>query len=324
MIRKLSVVQEESYDPYHNLAVEQTLMETVRPDECILYLWQNQKTVVIGRNQNAWRECRAEALSNDGGQLARRLSGGGAVYHDLGNLNFTFLLHKENYDLSRQLNVILEACRILEIPAERSGRNDIVTNGRKFSGNAFYTQGERSYHHGTLLLDVDTANMGRYLNPSTAKLAAKGIASVRSRVINLKELCPGLTISFLQMVLMEAFSHVYGLSPHLIQCGAPERVAELTKRNASWDWLYGQPLPFTCACEARFSFGELRVEFQVKSGLIYDARVYSDAMDWDFAAPLQTRLIGCRFDSIALEKRLCSFPLCDELLTLFRTQLFSL
>ena len=138
---------------------EQYLLENVQQETCILYLWQNRRTVVIGRNQNALRECRTTQLEADGGFLARRLSGGGAVFHDLGNLNFTFLVNKEDYDLQRQLSVIVEACRAMGIPAECSGRNDVLSEGRKFSGNAFYEHRGKSYHHGTLLVDVDMENM---------------------------------------------------------------------------------------------------------------------------------------------------------------------
>ena len=138
MIKRLQLFRTDCTDPHRNLAVEQALLEMVGEDTCILYLWQNRHTVVIGRNQNAWRECRTGQMETDGVFLARRLSGGGAVFHDLGNLNFTFLVRKPGYDLNRQLGVIVEACRLMGIPAERSGRNDVLTGGRKFSGNAFY------------------------------------------------------------------------------------------------------------------------------------------------------------------------------------------
>ena len=124
MIRKLLYLCTDNTDPYHNLALEQYLTDTVPADICILYLWQNRHTVVIGRNQNAWQECRTALLEQDGGKLSRRLSGGGAVYHDMGNLNFTFSLPTADYDLHRQQRVIVEACRSLGIEASGKGKKN--------------------------------------------------------------------------------------------------------------------------------------------------------------------------------------------------------
>ena len=168
MIDKLKLYRGQSFDPFFNLAVEEYLLQNTDEGCCTLYLWQNQNTVVIGRNQNAFKECRTTLLEDEGGKLARRLSGGGAVFHDLGNLNFTFLVPTADYDLDKQLKVIELACEKLGVKVERSGRNDILADGRKFSGNAFYKNGPRAYHHGTLMVDVDREKMGRYLNPSKA------------------------------------------------------------------------------------------------------------------------------------------------------------
>ena len=209
MIKHLYTYSGSGTDPYRNLALEQYLTEHVADDACILYLWQNQNTVVIGRNQNAWQECRTGLLEQEGGTLARRLSGGGAVFHDMGNLNFTFSVSTGNYDLPRQQRVILEACRLLGIQAELSGRNDLLAQGRKFSGNSFYNHGGRSFHNGTLLIDADMTKMGRYLSPSPAKIASKGVASVASRVVNLRELCPGLTVAGMTDAMNRAFQQVY-------------------------------------------------------------------------------------------------------------------
>ena len=213
MIERLLVCRSGRHDPYENLALEEALLSRVGEGELILYLWQNESTVVIGRNQNPWKECRTALLAEEGGHLARRLSGGGAVFHDRGNLNFTFLMNEADYDLPRQLTVLERACRSLGIPAQRSGRNDLLAEGRKFSGNAFYKHNGKAYHHGTLMLDVDLERVSRYLSPSKAKLAAKGVDSVRSRVVNLREFVPDLTIDRLADALVDALMDVYAVAP---------------------------------------------------------------------------------------------------------------
>lgn len=210
MINRLIWLETDNTYPYRNLAMEEYMTNHVPDGTCILFLWQNRHTVVIGRNQNCWKECRVNFLEEEGGYLVRRLSGGGAVFHDLGNLNFTFIVRKPDYDVDRQLQVILEAVRRLGIQAEKTGRNDITVEGRKFSGNAFYQTGDCCYHHGTLLVHADKENMSRYLNVPREKLASKGVSSVKSRVANLDEFCPGLTVDRVKAALAEAFSQVYG------------------------------------------------------------------------------------------------------------------
>lgn len=305
-MRELQIYRTDCTDPYRNLAVEQYLLETVPEDVCILYLWQNRRTVVIGRNQNAWRECRTGQMETDGVFLARRLSGGGAVFHDLGNLNFTFLVRKPGYDLNRQLGVIVEACRLMGIPAERSGRNDVLTGGRKFSGNAFYEHQGRCYHHGTLLVDVDMTAMGRYLSPSKAKLEAKGVSSVRSRVVNLRELKPDLTIEETAARMEEAFQSVYGMGAERLETSALDGacVDALTERNRSWDWLYGRDIPCELRCGKRFPWGEVELRLEVDAGTVRGVTVYTDAMDWALAPAVEGALTGSVFRREELVRRL--------------------
>ena len=207
---ELLVVRSGSTDPYPNLAVERVLLEGVRPGTCVLYLWQNARTVVIGRNQSAADEVRLDELAACGGRLARRLTGGGAVYHDLGNLNFTFLAQRDDYDEDVQTDVILAAVRSLGVDAERTGRNDLVADGRKFSGHAYRRGAGGCCHHGTLMVDVDTSQMTRFLTPPAGKLAARGVASVRSRVVNLSELSPQVTVESLADALVASFEDAYG------------------------------------------------------------------------------------------------------------------
>ena len=297
MIRSIALYRGVSHDPHYNLAVEQHLLENVKEGQCILYLWQNQNTVVIGRNQNPWKECRTTLLNEEGGHLARRLSGGGAVFHDLGNLNFTFLVPQSDYDLDRQLSVIQEAVRSLGIPAEKSGRNDILSEGRKFSGNAFFKHNGKAYHHGTLLVDVDMGKLSRYLNPSKAKLKSKGVDSVRSRVVNLKEIDPDLTIDGLCGALTRSFAAVYGAQPEILTDKDLDMagIQRLTERNRSWEWNFGAKVPFTCEFEDRFPWGGVQIQLNVENGVIGHAKVYSDSMDWAFVEQLESCLTGCRF-----------------------------
>ena len=223
MIRRLTLALGPGSYPYPNFGMEEYLLYHVEEEECILYLWQNEKTVVIGRNQNAWKECRREELEAAGGHLVRRLSGGGAVFHDLGNLNFTFITRKDNYDVTKQTEVILRAVKKLGVNAERTGRNDITVDGRKFSGNAYYETGDFCYHHGTILLSVDKEEMARYLNVSREKLRSKSVDSVKSRVANLIEFVPDLTVRRMRDSLEESFGEVYGLPADPFP---PERLCE--------------------------------------------------------------------------------------------------
>ncbi len=305
MIEQLQLYRTDGTNPHRNLAVEQYLLETVPEHTCTLYLWQNRRTVVIGRNQNAWKECRTTQLEADGGFLARRLSGGGAVFHDLGNLNFTFLVRKADYDLDRQLSVIAEAGRALGIRVERSGRNDLLADGKKFSGNAFYEHNGRSYHHGTIMVNVDGASLSRYLSPSKAKLEAKGVASVRSRVVNLKELRPDLTIAEMAAQMEAAFAKVYGLPPVRLReedfDGA--YIDALTEKNGSWEWLYGRDMKCTLQCRDRYSWGEIELRLGTGEGLVREAAVYTDSMDWALAPALERALTGCRLRLEDLESR---------------------
>ena len=326
MIHRLRIYESTCTDPYTNLAAEKHLMDNVKPGECILYLWQNQNTVVIGRNQNPWVECRTSLLEAEGGRLARRLSGGGAVFHDLGNLNFTFLLNREDYDVERQLSVIQAACAMAGIRAEQSGRNDLLADGCKFSGNAFYHSAEHAYHHGTLLIDVDLKKLQRYLSPSKAKLEAKGVASVRSRVVNLNTLSPGLNCEIMRSNMIAAFEGVYGLPAEPVQLTPEDHLAieELRAVYGSWEYLYGTPLPFTFECQARFPWGGIQLQLQAKDGIITTAKVYSDAMDWQLPDAVEHALTGCRFClqdmTAALRSAICDAQTAEDLCAMLSEQ----
>ena len=302
MIKKIAYLESENTYPYQNLAMEEYLLLHCDKEECILYLWQNRNTVVIGRNQNAWKECLVSKLEEENGYPVRRLSGGGAVYHDLGNLNFTFLVRKENYDVDKQLSVILEAVKKLGIRAEKSGRNDILIDGHKFSGNAFYEQGDCCYHHGTLMVNVNMGELSRYLTVSKDKLQSKGVDSVRARVANLTEYVPELTVDELKQKLLEAFEEVYGLKANILKMDDldAEEVEERTKKFASWDWIFGRKLDFQYELSNRFPWGQITLQMKVKNGRIEDMNVYSDAMKQDLMPEIKRYLKNIRYDKNAI------------------------
>lgn len=315
----LYVAKTDCTDPYKNLALEEHLLLNAGED-VILYLWQNRHTVVIGRNQNPWAECRTSLLEEEGGHLARRLSGGGAVYHDLGNLNFTFLCKDEHYDLQKQLSVIQEACRLCGIDATFSGRNDLLADGRKFSGNAFYHSKGFSYHHGTLLIDTDMNRLGRYLSPPKAKLESKGVTSVRSRVVNLKELSPTLTCEKMKEYMTRAFEAVYGQKALLLPVPEEAILLPMAEKYASADWLYGRPIPFNCTIQSQFAWGHLQVLIEVNGGVIENVQVYTDAMDFALAEQLRGALIGIPFRSEELVRAVQALPYGEDLAQMLRAQ----
>lgn len=261
MSKRLTVIEGHSTSPYENLALEEWLLNHVAADEVMLYLWQNQHTVVIGKNQNAWKECNITTLEADGGHLARRLSGGGAVYHDLGNLNFTFIAQSAHYDVSKQTDVILNALASLGIAAEKSGRNDILVDGRKVSGNAFYEHKGRCYHHGTLLLNVDMNQMPRYLNVPKDKLQSKGVASVKARVTNLVDVMPTLDVETLKKALCDAFARVYEgeLGQMSVACVPKDEWQALVSQYEEWAWNYGRKFRFDRALGKRFAWGRVEI-----------------------------------------------------------------
>lgn len=297
MIRQISYIESDQYDPYRNLAMEEYLFFHCKAEECILYLWQNHRTVVIGRNQDAWRECQISGLETEGGHLARRKSGGGAVYHDLGNLNFTFVAHRDNFDVKRQLEVIQKALKMLGVDAELSGRNDILIGGRKFSGNAFYEHDNLCCHHGTLMMDVDIDALGRYLTVSKEKIASKGIPSVHSRIVNLKEFLPCLTLEKLKEALRFAFESVYCLKSDFLSVAALDKL-ELTQREvrfSSPNWIYGSRYDLQNKLSKRFLWGELNLQIQTGRGKITDAAMDSDALQTEIIQQIPAFLIGSHY-----------------------------
>ncbi|MDR1095865.1 MAG: lipoate--protein ligase [Spirochaetaceae bacterium] len=306
MINKLYLYTSGSNVPYHNIAAEAFMLEHLPPHSCLFYLWQNRRTVVIGRNQNAWKECRVGDLERDGGFLARRLSGGGAVFHDLGNLCFTFILPAEDYDTGRQTGILLDALNRLGLAAVMKGRNDLEIGGKKFSGHAYHRGKANAMHHGTFLVHADLALAAQYLSPPQEKITAKGVLSVKSRITNLAAFDRSLTIEKLSGALVESVERGYGRQGARLEDAFFDKaeIAGLEARFSAPEWKYGRSPACSMEVTSRFDWGGIDLHFDVINGDIRNMAAFSDSMDEAFILDLPRYLNGTAFRSNAglLEK----------------------
>jgi lipoate-protein ligase A len=292
-------------DGWQNLAYDEFLLRNVAENDLFLHLYVNYNCVVIGKYQNAWRECNINAMNNDMVKLVRRISGGGAVYQDLGNVNFSFTANKNNYNVPRQLELIIKALRSLGVNTQFSGRNDILAGGKKISGSAFCEIGNRCQHHGTLLINTDLAKLALYLQISDKKMQAKGVKSVLSRVANLVEFIPGITVHDVQEAICSTYKKEYGTFELKHFTVEEEKViADIYRRHASWEWQLGRTPEFDILLEERFSWGELQLLLKVQNGKVIGSNVFSDTLD-TFLPPLVAQVIqGAAFSSAEISARI--------------------
>lgn len=315
MIQEILYYRSKDFNPRRNQALEAYFTEIAEPGRPIFYLWQNDKVVFIGRNQSARGECQLGRLEADGGFLCRRLSGGGAVYHDKANINFTFAVHEDDYDTLRQTEVILNAVRRLGLRPERTGRNDLTVNGRKFSGHSYYKNKTQRFHNGTLLVNTDTEAMQRYLAVNKAKLQKNKVKSVRSRVLNLRELLPDLSIEDLLLPLKEALREVYQAD----LCEIEEKDLDAS-RIQYWlnffsdpAWLYGDQQEGLYKTEERFAWGQVSLDFNLDAeGRIADLNLYSDGIEASYLSKLSAKLEGLKPEQKILAEALDALPAPDE------------
>lgn len=294
---RLRVIISPQYDPFLNRAVEQYLTDRQEEGVVTLYLWKNERTVVIGYNQNPYAECNVKLLLDDGGHLMRRGTGGGAVYHDLGNINFSFIADKRLYDVKKQLSVIQGALLTYGLQTEISGRNDLTCQGRKFSGNAFAKGQRNDLHHGTILIKTDGAMMQRYLIVDKAKLLKNGVKSVASRVVNLSELVPELTSEHIKQPLIAAFEKVYEDKATVTDFDTLINIAEvqaIRSEISSYDFLFGRWEQFKTTKKDRFPWGGVEISLQIDeaNARIKDLQIASDCLEPEAIQRAETLLRG--------------------------------
>lgn len=300
------IVISKSFNPAYNLGLEEYLIEK---GEDVLYLWQNDKTIVIGRSQNPYRECNIKKINEDKINLVRRRSGGGAVYHDLGNLNFTIISEKKKDNIEKNFNMVNKVLHNEGIESIFNGRNDLNVNGKKISGNAFFEENNIFCHHGTLLVDVNMNKLSSYLIASKLKLQSKGIKSIKSRVVNLKEIKDDIKIEDIK----ESFIKVYGnksdvqISYYDIEkMEENKELMEKIKKYKSWEWTYGESPKSNVSYEKKFSWGIINGEFFVKFGIIENAKIYTDSIIIDEFEELADRLKGKKFEKNIIIKEIKS------------------
>lgn len=290
-IRTLLFSRSASDNVLVNQAIEAALFESVGEGEAALYIWRNADAVVIGRNQDAFSECRVDALEGAGGVLARRLSGGGAVWHDLGNLNFTFIAREGEFVKERNFRILLSALASLGVQAELSGRNDIMCGGGKCGGNAYYKKGGTELHHGTLLISTSPESVGRYLTPPDAKFEGKGVRSVESRVVALDTVAPGLTAEAAADAIERAFAAEYpdaGRRDVLPLALGADKVMKWTGFFSADDWRYGKRTRRVARAETELFDGRAVVTKDADGKL----SVTSDSLDADAVDAVNALLAG--------------------------------
>lgn len=291
MYDKVLYYETNGFNPHYNLAVESALLEDARNGVLTVYLWRNDNTVVIGRHQNAYLDVNVKKLYEEGGTLARRPTGGGAVFHDKGNLNFSFITGLESYDVNDNNDVILRAVRKLGQDAEVTGRNDIVTGGRKFSGNAYLKTNTGALHHGTILISADTSKMSGFLNVPPDKLEGKGVSSVRSRVVNLAELDENIDVFKVKEAILAVLEEKYG-KIYPIKEPDKKKVEAYYKKYSDREYLFGKNVKLDSRKYKRFSWGYADVNFTLSGGVIDDIEIFSDGINVDDIEKAKKELKG--------------------------------
>src|SRR5690554_1915905 len=318
---KFYLTQSSYVNPYVNLGYEEYMFHHLKADEALFYLWQNQHTVVIGKNQNAFKECKVNQLNENDGYLARRSSGGGAVFHDLGNLNFTFIMPNNIVDVHKQLQVIVTTLNTCGIEGKFAGRNDIEVEGYKVSGNAFAKNKTHSLHHGTLILNVNMSDLSKYLNVSAIKLESKGVDSVKKRVANLVDFMPSLTVDKLKQELIHSFEDIYQTTLKEIPMDI-ENATKYIQKHESEAWQTNKMFDFNAQLHHKFSWGEVQAFFVVDSGTIKEVKIYSDTLIMDLVETIEKDLINVEYDHDSIINALSNKKQFKDMVVEFSDKLF--
>lgn len=300
-------LESQSTDPYFNLALEEYMFERMDRSKSYFLLWQNENTVVVGKYQNTAEEINRQYVDQHGTRVVRRLSGGGAVYHDKGNLNFTFIVDKDaiaDFNFKAFVLPVIHALQRIGVHAEFNGRNDITIDGAKFSGNSQYAKSGRVLHHGCIMLDSDVGVVAEVLNVKDAKFESKGAKSVKSRVttINSHTSAP-VSMEAFKRLLKEEIARSEEMEEIFLN---EEHLAEIRQlresKYATWEWTYGASPTYNMRKEKKFPAGLITVFLQVEGGRIESIRFYGDFFGNGDLGELETAMKGIRLDEHLMKK----------------------
>jgi lipoate---protein ligase len=321
--RGLQIYLSKTNNIFSNLAFEEFLIEKASPYPT-LFLWRNQPTVTIGRHQNPWKECNLSVMESLGISLARRYSGGGAVFQDLGCTTFSFLNRIGNGEsretlIDSNFETICSAVSNLGVQASRQGRNDVVAGGRKISGSAFKVSPESLLHHGTILVSTDMCALGRLLTPDKLKLQSKGISSVNARVANLTDLAPEASHDLVCELIQNEFKARYSgaeIDVDVLEHGSkvlqtPEYLAHFEKLK-DWNWRFGSTPEFSHSFSHRIDgLGCFELHLNISGATITNCKMFSDCLDTTLVSKTTSALMGCTYDTSTVFAALNGNPLCE-------------
>ena len=322
----LCIIRHET-DPYFNLAAEEYVLKNFERDSFML--WRNEPAIIVGKHQNTLAEINQEYVKENMIKVVRRLSGGGAVFHDLGNLNFTFIASGENHqlvDFRKFTQPILEVLQKLEIEARFEGRNDLTIDGRKFSGNAEHVHKNRVLHHGTLLFSSQMADLSSALKVDPDKFQDKAVKSVRSRVTNISEhlKTPLSVLEFRDLVLKHVMESTPGAELYSFTQDDIAAIARLRdEKYITWDWNFGYSPKYNFRKTVKTNGGKLEVTLEVVNGTIEKARFFGDYFNKLDPVDIEQALTGTLHNETAIRERLKDFEIPDYFLKISSEELIT-
>lgn len=316
----MKYIVNKSNNPAYNIALEAYAFRELLSEDEIFILWINEPAIIIGKHQNTIQEINKEYIDAHGIHVARRLSGGGAVYHDLNNLNYTIISNKSEegaFDFKTFSQPVIETLADLGVKAEFTGRNDLEINGKKFCGNAQAYYKGRMMHHGCLLFDVDMTVLGDALKVSKDKIESKGIKSVRARVTNiLDELPEKITVNEFSDKILTKMKETYpDMTEYVL---SEDELAKIQKsadeQFGNWDWVYGKAPEYTIERNVRYPAGKINTFANVEKSIIKNIKIYGDFFGIKDVQDIEELLVGTRYENK---------DVLEKLKTIDTTQYFS-